>query len=89
LYAILFNIPAFNPFLLKTLLLGASGQLLIIANNARVATGYPPGSGLAVCNGASGCSDPTGYSVSNLGGFNGGYYDTIGRRFFVGAKVRF
>jgi outer membrane receptor protein involved in Fe transport len=51
--------------------------------------GYAPGSDLAVCNGAPGCSDPTGYSLYSRGGFNGGYYDTLGRRFFVGVKLRF
>jgi len=51
--------------------------------------GYPPGSDLAVCNGAPGCSDPGGYSLYTRGNWNGGYYDTLGRRFFVGVKARF
>lgn len=56
--------------------------------NVGSSAGYAPGSDLAVCNGAPGCSDPSGYSLGSLGGFMGGYYDTLGRRFFVGVKVR-
>jgi hypothetical protein len=35
--------------------------------------------------------DPTGFSLPNsaAGSTNGGYYDTLGRRFFVGVKARF
>jgi outer membrane receptor protein involved in Fe transport len=44
---------------------------------------------LAQCNGAPGCSDPTGFSLMRLGNFSGGYYDTIGRRFFLGVKATF
>jgi outer membrane receptor protein involved in Fe transport len=51
--------------------------------------GYPPGTDRAVCNGAPGCSDPGGYSLYTRGNWNGGYYDTLGRRFFLGVKVRF
>jgi iron complex outermembrane receptor protein len=55
--------------------------------------GHPPGTSLAVCNGAPGCQDPTSVSLPSTGGglapFNGGYYDTIGRRFFLGLKARF
>ncbi len=51
--------------------------------------GYAPGSDLDVCNDAPGCSNPSSYSLPSTGGFNGGYYDTVGRRFFVGMKVRF
>jgi outer membrane receptor protein involved in Fe transport len=51
--------------------------------------GRPPGSDLDVCNNAPGCSNPGSYSLATLGGFTGGYYDTVGRRFFVGVKVRF
>lgn len=56
-------------------------------------SGRPPGSNLAVCNGAPGCQDPTAFSLPTSGGglapFLGGYYDTIGRSFFLGLKARF
>jgi outer membrane receptor protein involved in Fe transport len=57
--------------------------------------GYPPGTDLtAVCgDNAPGCDNPTSYSLYerniNSLDFNGGYYDTLGRRFFMGVKVRF
>jgi iron complex outermembrane receptor protein len=51
--------------------------------------GRAPGSDLAVCNGAPGCTDPTSYSLYSRGGFSAGYYDTLGRRFFLGLKARF
>jgi iron complex outermembrane receptor protein len=52
--------------------------------------GYAPGTDLtAVCNGAPGCKNPTSYSLYSRGGFSGGYYDTLGRRFFLGLKARF
>jgi iron complex outermembrane recepter protein len=38
---------------------------------------------------ARGCSDPSAYSPSSIGGFNAGYYDTVGRRFFMGVKAKF
>jgi outer membrane receptor protein involved in Fe transport len=44
---------------------------------------------LALCNGAPGCSDPTGPALASRGGYNGGYYDTLGRRFFLGVKMNF
>ena len=52
--------------------------------------GYPAGSDLDVCNDAPGCSNPDNYSLGSRGGwmFMGGYYDTLGRRFFLGVKVR-
>jgi outer membrane receptor protein involved in Fe transport len=50
--------------------------------------GRPAGSDLDVCNGAPGCTNPSSYSLGSLGGFMGGYYDTLGRRFFVGVKAR-
>ncbi len=51
----------------------------------------------AVCTGqVVGCQNPTSYTVANqspynagLGTTNGGYYDTLGRRYFVGLKARF
>jgi outer membrane receptor protein involved in Fe transport len=56
--------------------------------NSGSTAGYPPGSDLDVCGDAPGCSNPDSYSLGSLGGFSGGYYDTLGRRFFVGVKVR-
>ncbi len=43
----------------------------------------------AVCGGAPGCANPTTYSLPVVGTFNGGYYDTLGRRFFVGFKASY
>jgi outer membrane receptor protein involved in Fe transport len=45
----------------------------------------------AVCNGAVGCQNPTGYSLptSGLGATNGGFYDVLGRRYFVALKAKF
>lgn len=54
--------------------------------------GYPVGTDLtAVCGGAPGCQNPTNFSlgVSGAGMTNGGYYDTIGRRWFMGIKATF
>jgi iron complex outermembrane receptor protein len=52
--------------------------------------GYAPGSDLtAVCKGAPGCNNPGGHSLYTRGFFSGGYYDTLGRRFFLGLKARF
>jgi iron complex outermembrane receptor protein len=51
---------------------------------------YPDSASLqAVCGGAPGCINPNGRSLYTQGGFNGGYYDTLGRRFFVGLKVSY
>jgi outer membrane receptor protein involved in Fe transport len=57
-------------------------------------TGYAPGTDLAaICGGAPGCVAPTGPTLPTTGQFNvgnsGGYYDTVGRRYFVGFDVRF
>jgi outer membrane receptor protein involved in Fe transport len=55
-------------------------------------TGFPAGTTLsAVCGGAPGCVAPTNFSRPNpgLGATSPGYYDTIGRRFFVGLKANF
>ena len=42
------------------------------------------------CEGqAPGCLTPFSYAVPSVGGFNGGYYDTIGRRMFIGVKASF
>ncbi len=55
-------------------------------------TGYPVGTDLnAVCQGAPGCVNPTSYSlpVKGLPTSNGGYYDELGRRFYIGLKAVF
>ena len=42
------------------------------------------------CEGqAPGCLAPFSYALPSVGGFNGGYYDTIGRRMFIGVKATF
>ncbi len=57
--------------------------------------GYPyPTDLTAVCGAqqeATGCQDPTSYSLANdgAGSTNPGYYDTLGRRLFVGMKISF
>jgi iron complex outermembrane recepter protein len=52
--------------------------------------GFPVGTNLAgICNGAPGCQAPTSFSLPSTGGFNGGYYDTLGRRWFMGIKMTF
>jgi iron complex outermembrane recepter protein len=45
----------------------------------------------AVCAGAVGCQNPTAYSLptSGLGATNGGFYDVLGRRYFVALKAKF
>jgi outer membrane receptor protein involved in Fe transport len=55
-------------------------------------TGYPAGTNLAaVCNGAPGCQAPTSYSLASTGAgsTSPGYYDVLGRRYFLGLKARF
>jgi outer membrane receptor protein involved in Fe transport len=37
----------------------------------------------------TGCLTPFSFSLPSVGGFNGGYYDTLGRRMFVGVKASF
>lgn len=65
------------------------------ANVSAATAGYPFGTDLtAVCNTeeqALGCRDPSGYSAANpsTGTTSAGYYDTLGRRFFLGVKARF
>jgi outer membrane receptor protein involved in Fe transport len=55
--------------------------------------GYAPGMDLTtVCSAEAltkGCRNPTSHSLYTRGGFMGGYYDTLGRRYFMGLKVRF
>lgn len=48
----------------------------------------------AVCSAAQqalGCQDPTGFSLANSGAgtTSAGFYDTMGRRYFVGVKAKF
>ncbi len=52
-------------------------------------SGYPLGTNLnAVCNGAPGCVNPTSYSVAakSIPASNGGYYDEMGRRYYIGPE---
>jgi outer membrane receptor protein involved in Fe transport len=52
--------------------------------------GIPIGSNLsAICGGAPGCVAPLSVALPTHGAFNGGYYDTVGRRYFVGLEVSF
>jgi len=55
--------------------------------------GYGPGTNLTgVCaaqGSQPGCINPAANSLYSAGNFNGGYYDTQGRRYFVGLKARF
>lgn len=52
--------------------------------------GFPIGTDLgSICGGAPGCVNPGAPSLPVTGAFNGGYYDTMGRRLFVGFDVRF
>ena len=37
----------------------------------------------------TGCLTPFSFALPSVGGFNGGYYDTLGRRMFVGVKASF
>ena len=58
----------------------------------RPASQYFNGTGaIQVCNGAPGCSNPTAYSLPNSGQgtTSGGYYDTLGRRYYLGVKAQF
>jgi iron complex outermembrane receptor protein len=45
----------------------------------------------AVCNGAPGCVNPTSYSIgtSGQGTTSGGYYDVLGRQYYLALKARF
>ncbi len=57
--------------------------------------GYPTGTDLtAVCDAAAealGCVDPANYTIpsSGAGTTSAGYYDTLGRRYFLGLKASF
>jgi outer membrane receptor for ferrienterochelin and colicin len=55
-------------------------------------TGFEPGTNLsAVCGGAPGCQNPSApvLASSGAGITSPGYYDVLGRRFFLGLKARF
>lgn len=58
-----------------------------------VSDGFPQGTDLrGLCAGrVAGCTAPTSYSLPNagLGTTNTGFYDVMGRRFFLGARVTF
>ena len=58
-----------------------------------VSDGFPQGTNLtALCAGqVAGCTAPTSYSLPNagLGTTNTGFYDVMGRRYFLGARVTF
>jgi outer membrane receptor protein involved in Fe transport len=57
--------------------------------NVGTQRGYPASESLQVCNSAPGCQNPNSPSLPSIGGFNGGYYDTLGRRMFLGVKASF
>ena len=66
---------------------------VFVARTAGIPVGKTPAELAAYCGGAPGCVNPSGYSIPNaVGGansFNGGYYDVIGRRYYVGFDVKF
>jgi iron complex outermembrane recepter protein len=53
--------------------------------------GRPLGSDMNPCKGAPGCINPTTYSLPNSGQgtTSGGFYDVLGRTYFVGLKAQF
>ena len=55
--------------------------------------GYNPNTDLTtVCSDEDktlGCNNPTSHSLYSNGGFNASYYDTVGRRYFIGIKAKF
>ena len=54
--------------------------------------GYPTGTDLnAVCGSAPNCVNPTQYLIPSDGAgvTNAGFYDTLGRRYFIGLKANF
>ncbi len=57
--------------------------------NVASTAGRPSPTSLTPCNGAPGCTNPSNYSLGTTAGYNGGYYDTLGRRWFVGVKASF
>jgi iron complex outermembrane receptor protein len=80
-----------NVFDWKPRIVGDNG---LAPNPTGARNGYEPGSvALAdVCAGqAPGCQNPANFATASTGaGFtNGGYYDILGRRYFLGLKVSF
>jgi len=58
--------------------------------NVGSTAGIPLNSNLsAICGGAPGCVAPLSVALPTTGAFQGGYYDTVGRRYFVGLEVSF
>ncbi len=84
---------SFNWNINETLVLrgGITNLLNVEPEYVGASRGYGAGTTLAaVCpTGAPGCQNPFGFSAPASGSFNGGYYDTIGRRYFVGLKATF
>jgi outer membrane receptor protein involved in Fe transport len=54
-------------------------------------SGYASGDLTKVCNGAPGCQNPTSYSLgtSGQGTTSPGYYDVLGRSYFIALKAKF
>jgi outer membrane cobalamin receptor len=50
--------------------------------------GFPNGAGTTAAQ-SQGCQDPLSYSLPGYVAYNPGYYDTLGRRFFIGLSVSF
>ena len=67
-----------------------SGYPTSLGTLANVCTdrGYPNGAGTTPAQ-SLGCTNPFAYSVPTFVTYNPGYYDTLGRRFFLGMSVRF
>lgn len=70
------------------------GGITNVLNTAPVevasTNGFPIGTNLpGICNGAPGCTNPQAPSLQTTGAFNGGYYDQLGRRAFLGFNVNF
>ena len=82
---------SFNYNIRKISLRGGINNLFDTApeyNNG--STGFPVGTDLStVCGSAPGCVNPGAWSLPSTGNWNGGYYDTIGRRYFVGFDIKF
>ncbi len=58
--------------------------------NVGSTAGFPIGTDLSsVCGGDPNCRAPSGYSLPATGGFNGGYYTTLGRQYYLGMNVKF
>ena len=55
------------------------------------ALGTPGSNSGGICNSAPGCTNPAAYSLPNSaqGTSSGGFYDVLGRRYYVGLKAKF